>query len=517
MPVNIFCHIVTELYGYSKEKKKMDKWKTRANIVLSVMIQITNIVCGFILPRAILSVFGSEVNGLLSSLSQFLSYINLLEGGITGVITACLYKPIVEKNELQLNRVVRTAQIFFRKIAIIFLIYTFLVAIFYPVIVKTELSFSFVCLLTLILSINLFIQYFFSIVWKLLLTADNRVYIISAIQIIVVILNTTVSVWIMKKFPDIHFVKLVSAGIYLLQPIGYSFFVHKYFKINKNIGADKEIIAQRWNGFAISLAAFIHNNTDMVLLSLFGTLSEVSVYSVYFLVVSGLKSLVISVSNAISPRIGQLYAAGDKKQLKIAFEKYERIILFVTYFLFTVGGLCITSFVQLYTNGIKDTNYNRPVFGTILVLAEMLFCIRDPYVSLAYVANRFKNLKKIAYIEAGLNICISVILVNSFGISGVAMGTLISMLFRTVVQILYLHFHILHKKVIGLFKNILVFSGGAVIVVGVSHMTCVISQLTIFSWLVYAAKNAILAFLVYASIYISLCKVFSRVDYSEEA
>ena len=64
------------------------------NTIANIILQIVTIISGFILPKIILSCFGSEVNGLVSSISQFLSYINLLEGGVMGVIMANLYKQL---------------------------------------------------------------------------------------------------------------------------------------------------------------------------------------------------------------------------------------------------------------------------------------------------------------------------------------------------------------------------------------------------------------------------------------
>ena len=62
-------------------------------MISGMVLQFFTLVSGFILPKIILTCFGSEVNGLVSSLNQFLSYITLVEGGITGVIIANLYKP----------------------------------------------------------------------------------------------------------------------------------------------------------------------------------------------------------------------------------------------------------------------------------------------------------------------------------------------------------------------------------------------------------------------------------------
>ena len=68
---------------------------TLLNMISSFILQICTILSGFIVPKIILLYFGSDVNGLISSLNQFLNYIALLEGGVTGVVAANVYKPLV--------------------------------------------------------------------------------------------------------------------------------------------------------------------------------------------------------------------------------------------------------------------------------------------------------------------------------------------------------------------------------------------------------------------------------------
>lgn len=93
---------------------------------------------------------------------------------------------------------------------------------------------------------------------------------------------------------------------------------------------------------------------------------------------------------------------------------------------------------MIYTKGIYDANYYQPILGWIMVLAEFAFCIREPYVNMAYVANKFKEVSKYAYIEAGINIVLSTILVIKFGIIGVAIATFIAMIYRTLAHMIYL-------------------------------------------------------------------------------
>ena len=89
---------------------------TLLNMISGLVLQFFTLVSGFILPKIILTCFGSEVNGLVSSLNQFLSYITLVEGGITGVIIANLYKPIVEQDNNKISSVLVTADRFYKKI-----------------------------------------------------------------------------------------------------------------------------------------------------------------------------------------------------------------------------------------------------------------------------------------------------------------------------------------------------------------------------------------------------------------
>ena len=53
--------------------------KALKNIISSLLLQLITIICGLILPRAIIGEYGSNVNGLISSITQFLTYITLLE------------------------------------------------------------------------------------------------------------------------------------------------------------------------------------------------------------------------------------------------------------------------------------------------------------------------------------------------------------------------------------------------------------------------------------------------------
>ena len=155
----------------------MHKKKLALNTVSSLIYQAIAIICGFILPRLILGFYGSAVNGLVSSINQFLQIIAFLELGLGAVVQSSLYKPLYEKNYDQVSKIWVSANKFFRRIAMILLIYVIVLIVVYPLMINSEFDFWYTAFLILAISISTFAQYYFGIVNQLLLNADQRAYI----------------------------------------------------------------------------------------------------------------------------------------------------------------------------------------------------------------------------------------------------------------------------------------------------------------------------------------------------
>lgn len=458
----------------------------KKNIITSLLCQIITILNGLIIPRLILGAFGSEVNGLVSSISQFLNYITLLEGGLSGVIMAALYKPLAEKDTKRVSAIINATNQFFRRIAVLFVGYMLIVATLYPLFVHTSYSWGFVASLAGIIGITLFIQYFFSLSLRLLINADQRGYVVFSAQIVFTIINFIFTLIVINIYPEIHVLKIANVIAYCIQPIVFATYVKKKYKLDRSISPDKDAISQRWDGFGQNLAFFIHTNTDVVVLTVFCTLLDVSVYSVYYMVISSIKKLVMSISSAIVPSIGNTLAGGDTDKINKAFDVYETGINLITTFAFACGIVLIVPFVNIYTAGINDTNYIQPVFGVLLMIAEAIYCYRDPYVSIAYASGKFKETAKYAYFEAISNIVISVLLVVRFGLVGVAVGTFVSMCYRLIMHVIYIKNNILHRSIIKAVAN---FARSAIILgtcVAMAYVVIPIMPSSFVGWVIMA-------------------------------
>lgn len=101
--------------------RKDSEMKTKKNIVnisLPIVQQIVSVLCGLVLPRLIINVYGSQINGLLSSITQFLSFISFMQLGVGAVAQAAWYKPLYEKDTVKVSQIYVSAEKFFRTIAI---------------------------------------------------------------------------------------------------------------------------------------------------------------------------------------------------------------------------------------------------------------------------------------------------------------------------------------------------------------------------------------------------------------
>lgn len=478
--------------------KKIDGLKSRLtllNTISSLFLQIMAILSGFIVPKLILDAFGSDVNGLVSSLTQFLQYIALVEGGITSVIMAKLYRPLTRHDLEKASSILVVAKKFYNKIGIVSIIYAVVLAVAYPLIFNTGFSFVYVASLTIILSMVFVIQYMMAITYRILLNADKKIYVVSFTQAVIKILEIVLAFLAIKVYPDIHFLKFLTGIVYILQPIIYSRYVKRHYAIKPNVAGDNSLIKDRWNGFAINTAAFIHNSTDIAVLTVFTDLATVSVYSVYALITNGIKNIINSLVSSLNPTLGHAYAREDFVELNQKLDLYEYIVFMLVFLMFGVAALLITPFVSLYTAGLTDADYFQPLFGVLLVVSEALYLLKFPHLNLAYSANKFKEVSTPAFIEAGLNIIVSVILVPFLGLIGVAIGTIVAMTYRLIFHIYYTTKIIPGRRQWIFYRKLFLFLIATVFSVALCLLIPTFEN-TIYGWIIRATTYTIIIGLV---------------------
>ena len=482
--------------------------KAIINIISSLLLQAVTILSSFIIPRLIIQSFGSNVNGLLESITQFLAFITLLESGVGPVIKSVLYKPIASKDIEEIKKILHASENFFKKVSKLFLVYLLVLCIIYPVFVAKEFDIVFTISLLIIMAISVFAEYYFGMTYNLFLQAKQKTYVVSIIKIGTLIINTIVVIILVCIKSDIRLIKIATACIFILRPILQNMYVKKKYKIvlKKNDGSIK--LKQKWDGLAQHIAFTIHSNSDIVILTIFTDTVQVSIYSVYMLVIKGVKNIASSFIGGIDASFGDMIAKGEKETLNNSFKLYELFYFTLNTIIFSNTFLLITPFVKIYTQGISDADYIAPVFANLMVLAEFMHSIRLPYSSITLAAGHFKETMKGAWLEAIINVLLSIILVIKYGIVGVAIGTLTAMLIRTIEFMYHTSKYILNRSIWCTFSRLLVIMVEVIIIFCINYFIGFEQSENYLEWI----KNAVILFTISASVVLIINSIVYNKD-----
>ena len=272
------------------------KKKALLSSVAGMVFQLVTVCYGLIMPSFYLRYYGSTTNGLVSSVTQFLGLIAFCELGVGAIVQTALYKPLSEGNMEETSAIIDEARSFFKKIALALAVYVCVLIVLYPLLVANEFDFITTASLILILSIGSFSQYYFGLCNQILLNSDQKVYIQYACQIIVTIATAIGSILLITHGASILFVKMYAAAIQVVRPLFYSWYVKTHYNLIHNKNRDKGYLKQKWNGLVHHISYVIVEHTDVVVLTLFSTLTNVSVYYIYYMVVSGIRAMIESIS-----------------------------------------------------------------------------------------------------------------------------------------------------------------------------------------------------------------------------
>lgn len=483
----------------------MRKRRLSFNTLSSLLLQAITIISGLILPRLVIRSYGSQINGLVNSISQFLSVISVLEFGVGAVIQSALYEPLAVKDNKMVSRIVVSSDNFFRRIGIVLSVYICILVFIYPSFFYSQYDWIFTATLIISMSIGLFAQYFLGMTDRLLLTADQQNYIYNIAQTITLILNTIFGILLIYTNCSIQTVKLATSLLYLFRPVIVRIYIKRNYNLNRNIKLQDEPIKQKWNGIAQHLAYIILEGTDTIVLTIFTSLRDVSVYSAYYLIISGIKQLYISLCSGFQALLGELWVRQDKVKLKKTFCLLEWLIHTAVIFVYGCTSTLIVPFVQIYTNGVNDAEYKQPVFALLIVLAYAVYCLAIPYQIMILAAGHYQQTQYKFMAAAVLNIVVSVIAVEGLGLIGVAIGTLVAMIYQLFWM---LHYNIKKLEIVVFSHAVKQWIGDMIIsflgIVATNNIE--LQNLAYSQWIIMAVKTA----LIWASIIFGINVIFYR-------
>ena len=172
-----------------------------------VISQVITLSLGIIIPKLMIVSYGSEVNGLLSSIRQVFVYVALLEAGIGTASLQALYAPIAANDKKRTCEIMSATNRYYKRTGILYGIAVIALAIIYPIVVKSDIPVFVVVAVIFFQGASGVINYFFQGKFTILLRVDGKSYITTNATTIVSIASKLIQIGLMLTGLDVVMVQ----------------------------------------------------------------------------------------------------------------------------------------------------------------------------------------------------------------------------------------------------------------------------------------------------------------------
>ena len=408
------------------------KRKLYTNLSVSVLSNIIILVLSLVVPRLFLLQYGSDTNGLLTTLSQIFSYIALLEAGISKATLVQLYAPLKSGNKEQISEIMSISRCYYRKVAVLYATLVVILAFIVPIIIDSELKYWTIFLCVIFEGAAGVINFYFFSTQTILLNADGKGYVNELTNLAGKTASYVVKIVLALTGVSIVLIQFGAFAISLFKMLFYSMYMKKQYPwLNYAIQINSKQLPDR-NAFVISeLAWTLFSSTDAIVLSVFCSTKTASVYSVNNMAFIAINSLVSAAYFGIRYELGKAYQEGISAYRRV-HDLFNAVFMGIITALMEVSVLLLDSFISLYTDGIQDINYSYFWLPVLFCLVQMLSWSRYVSGNLMGIAGYAKKVSQISLLEAVINVVLSIALVNIWGIYGVVFATVVALPIKVI-------------------------------------------------------------------------------------
>jgi len=429
--------------------------RIRRNVVSSLVYQIVLIVLSFLLPRLYLENFGSEVNGVLSTIKQIFVYMVLLEAGVGLATTQALYKKIGENDYQSASEVLSATNIYYRRTGIIYLAIVLLIAVVYAYVIPTSINRHVLFFIIILTAIPALFSYFVQAKYRILMEVDGRKYVINNSETVLQLTSNIAKILVLLLTDSLILIQLVYCILYIAQ-LSFLYFYAKrrYHWLQLKSKPDFNAISQKNSVLVHQLSGMVFNNTDVILISVLCDFKAVSVYAIYNIFFSQVQNFISSVVSSFTFALGQMFHK-DREKFDKLYNAYETLYVMATFIVYTLMAVFLLPIIQIYTKGINDAEYTNRLLLILFVIMNLISNCKIPVNSVIEFAGDFKKTRSFAIWEMILNLSVSVVAIVFLGICGAILGTIVALVYRSIVTIYHTNKMVLNRKQFLTYKTLL--------------------------------------------------------------
>jgi O-antigen/teichoic acid export membrane protein len=429
---------------------KIERTKNASrNIFFGGLLKIYQILIPFLMRTAMIYFIGVEYLGLSSLFTSILQVLNLAELGVGNAMVYSMYKPIVEDNTKEICALLRLYRTYYRVIGLIIGVLGLLLLPFIPNLIKGDVPENINVYILYLLNLGATVLSYWLFAYKnSLLSAHQRVDITSKVLLITNTLQYILQFMTLCFIKSYYWYLIVALATQVLTNIITAIVVTKYYPLYKPIGKLEKTQVNKINHrirdlFTSKIGSVIVNSADTIVISAFLGLTMLAIYQNYFYILNSIVGFVTIIFTACTAGIGNSVIVETKEKNYNDLRKFTFIISWI-------AGFCACCLLCLYQPFMEIW------VGEGLMLefsAIICFCIYYFIFEINQLLNTYKDAAGIWHqdrfrplITAATNLIMNLIMVQFWGIYGVILSTVLSMLFVGMPWLLHNLFTVLFNK-----------------------------------------------------------------------
>lgn len=431
--------------------------QAKKNIAFGFVSNFVILFMNFLQRTIFILVLGQTLTGVNSLFSGILSMLSMAELGIGSALNYSLYKPVANKDYEKIKSYMLFYKKAYRVIAAVITVIGLALTPFLKYLVKNpgDHTIQELTVYYLIFLFNTVSTYFVAYKYSLV-NAEQRNYIQTNITTITKIVTVVVQIVVLLVTRNFLIYLLAQAAVELLQKIFVSRYLNRLYpylcekKVQRLEKEETAVIVTKTKALMChKIGDVARLQTDSIIISSFIDVGVNGIVDNYNYVITYVANFVNIIFNSVLSGFGNLVATESKEKQYEVFKVYR-------FFACWLYGFATVGFWYLLTPLIGNLWLNDEwVIGQgIVTLILIDFYFKGGRVVLAnfkIAAGVFEKDRYLALIQGGVNLVLSIGLVQVIGLSGIYVGTVVSGLMANVVQPLIVYHDCFERKAISYF------------------------------------------------------------------
>ena len=404
------------------------------NFTSSIGGQLITIIMQFVVRTVFIKTLGKSYLGINGLFSNVLTMLSLAELGVGSAILYKLYKPIAEDDHKRIAVLMNFYKTVYRYIGMAVAVIGLCLIPFLPYIIKDNgkldtlgINMTFLYCLYLFKNVS---SYLFFAYKSAIIKANQKEYLLNIISYFFTTGLAIIQVIALCIYPNFTLYVILMISEVVAQNIVCGILSDKMYPYIKSAGGEKlsreeakDIFKDCGALFLYKLNGVVLNATDNIIISMFIGIDMVGLYSNYYIFYTTIRTLFSKIFNSVSHSIGNLHASnqGDHE-----YKIFKSINLITAILGATAGvgvAVCGDELVNVWIG--KEWLISQP-FAILMGIQIFTYAYRLILSKFRTTMGLFQQAKFRPVAGMIINIIVSIALVNSLGIDGVLIGTIVA-------------------------------------------------------------------------------------------